>query len=58
MKIARINRHIARPVLPAAQRLRIESKRRKVVYFYTREISNRCVILTPIRRLCENCDGF
>src|SRR5271165_7151958 len=33
MKIARINRHIARPVLPAAQRLRIESKRRKVVYF-------------------------
>jgi hypothetical protein len=33
MKIARINRHIARPVLAPAKRLRIESKRRKVVYF-------------------------
>jgi len=33
MKIARINRHIARQVLAPAQRLRIESKRRKVVYF-------------------------
>ena len=58
MKIARINRHIARPVLPAAQRLRIESKRRKVVYFLYAGVSNRCVILTPIRGLCENCDGF
>src|SRR5271166_2707165 len=33
MKIARINRHIARPVLGPAKRSRIESKRRKVVYF-------------------------
>jgi|HubBroStandDraft_2_1064218.scaffolds.fasta_scaffold135040_2 hypothetical protein len=33
MKIARINRHIARPVLASAKRLRIESKRRKFVYF-------------------------
>jgi len=32
MKIARIDRHIARPVFATARRLRIESNRRKVVY--------------------------
>ncbi len=36
MKIARINRHIARPVLAPAKRLRIESNRRNVVYFLYR----------------------
>ena len=36
MKIARMNRHIARPVLAPGKRLRIESNRWRVIYFLYR----------------------
>ncbi|MBV8173892.1 MAG: hypothetical protein JO151_04925 [Verrucomicrobia bacterium] len=45
MKIARIDRHIARPVFATARRLRIESNWRKIVYsLYTG-------VLEPLRLL-------
>jgi len=46
MKIARIDRHIARPLATAATSLRIESNRRRLVYFlYTG-------VLEPLIQLC------